>query len=154
MNSSLIENVVIVRSKTRLEQLTEKFNTKAQAKFYVEQNVMNVLQKKSKVAVKKEEAAKSFNEYEREHDSLYSSLGSIHKSLDKKIKYKEIDRTFLSNFIFTEKDLVVVIGQDGLVANTAKYVNNIPIIGVNPDPAQYDGVLLPFNTSNFEAAIE
>jgi NAD kinase len=154
MNVSQIENVVIVRSKTRLEQLTEKFNTKAQAKFYIQQNVTNVLQKKSKVAVKKEEVEKSFNEYEEEHNSLYSSLGSIHKSLSKKIKYKEIDRTFLSNFIFTEKDLVVVIGQDGLVANTAKYVNNIPIIGVNPDPNQYDGVLLPFNTSNFEHAIE
>ncbi len=154
MNNSPIENVVIVRSKTRLEQLTEKFNTKAQAKFYIEQNVTNVLQKKSSKAVKKEEAEKSFREYEEEHNSLYSSLGSIHQSLAKKIKYKEIDRSFLSNFIFTEKDLVVVIGQDGLVANTAKYVNNIPIIGVNPDPTQYDGVLLPFNTSNFEAAIE
>jgi NAD kinase len=154
MDVSQIENVVIVRSKTRLEQLTEKFNTKAQAKFYIEQNVTNVLQKKSKTVVKKEEAEKSFNEYEKEHDSLYASLGSIHQSLSKKIKYKEIDRSFLSNFIFTEKDLVVVIGQDGLVANTAKYVNNIPIIGVNPDPSQYDGVLLPFNTSNFEAAIE
>ena len=154
MNNSEIENVVIVRSKTRLEQLTEKFNTKAQAKFYIEQNVTNVLQKKSSKAVRKEEAEKSFNVYEEEHKSLYSTLGSVHKSLSKKIKYKEIDRTFLTSFIFTEKDLVVVIGQDGLVANTAKYVNNIPIIGVNPDPAQYDGVLLPFNTSNFESAIE
>ncbi len=154
MNATQIENVVVVRSKTRLEQLTEKFNTKAQAKFYIEQSVTNVLQKKKKGAVQKEEAEKSFKEYEREHDSLYSSLGSIHKSLSKKIKYKEIDRTFLSNFIFTEKDLVVVIGQDGLVANTAKYVNNIPIIGVNPDPVQYDGVLLPFHKDNFETAIE
>lgn len=154
MNVAQIENVVVVRSKTRLEQLTEKFNTKAQAKFYIEQNVTNVLSKKSKGVISKKEVEKSFNEYEREHDSLYSSLGSIHQSLSKKIKYKEIDRSFLSNFIFTEKDLVVVIGQDGLVANTAKYVNNIPIIGVNPDPSQYDGVLLPFNTSNFEKAIE
>jgi NAD kinase len=154
MSNSLIENVIIVRSKTRLEQLTEKFNTKAQAKFYIEQNVTNVLQKKSKGIVRKEEAEKSFNEYEEEHDSLYSSLGSINRSLSKKIKHKEIDRSFLSNYIFTEKDLVVVIGQDGLVANTAKYVNNIPIIGVNPDPKQYDGILLPFNTGNFEAAID
>ena len=40
--------------------------------------------------------------------------------------------------------LVVVIGPDGLVANTAKYVGDLPIIGVNPDPARNDGVLLPF----------
>src|SRR5260370_32664614 len=36
------------------------------------------------------------------------------------------------------------LGQDGLVANRAKYVGDAPIIGVNPDPTQFDGVLLPF----------
>jgi hypothetical protein len=39
---------------------------------------------------------------------------------------------------------VVVLGQDGLVANAAKYVGDAPIIGVNPDPVRFDGVLLPF----------
>jgi len=49
--------------------------------------------------------------------------------------------------------MIIVVGQDGLVANTAKYVNNIPIIAVNPDTNRYDGVLLPFNSDNFMTAV-
>ena len=45
--------------------------------------------------------------------------------------------------------MVIVVGQDGLVANTAKYVNEIPIVAINPDPERYDGVLLPFHPENF-----
>lgn len=48
---------------------------------------------------------------------------------------------------------VVVIGQDGLVANTAKYAGDLPIIGVNPDPARNDGVLLPFKVSEARSAL-
>jgi hypothetical protein len=38
----------------------------------------------------------------------------------------------------------VTLGQDGLVANTAKYVKGQPIVAVNPDPERFDGVLMPF----------
>ena len=41
-------------------------------------------------------------------------------------------------------DIVVALGQDGLVANTLKYLQGQPLVGVNPDPHRYDGVLLPF----------
>jgi hypothetical protein len=50
--------------------------------------------------------------------------------------------------------MVVVIGQDGLVANTAKYVSGLPVIAVNPDIDRYDGVLLPFDPDNFISAVE
>ncbi len=49
--------------------------------------------------------------------------------------------------------LVVVIGQDGLVANTAKYVGDLPIVAVNPDPSRNDGVLLPFQIENARSAV-
>jgi len=39
---------------------------------------------------------------------------------------------------------VVVLGRDGLVSNTAKYLDGQAIVGVNPDPQRIDGVLLPF----------
>src|SRR5262249_18002721 len=51
---------------------------------------------------------------------------------------------FMPNYDFSMSTAVVVLGQDGLVANAAKYVGAAPIIGVNPDPARFDGVLLPF----------
>src|SRR5690606_10886883 len=43
---------------------------------------------------------------------------------------------------------VIIIGQDGLLANAAKYVNGRPMIGVNPDPDRYDGALLPFTVDS------
>ena len=30
------------------------------------------------------------------------------------------------------------------MANVAKYVGDQPLVGVNPDPTRFDGVLLPF----------
>jgi hypothetical protein len=49
--------------------------------------------------------------------------------------------------------LVVVVGPDGLVANAAKYVGDLPIIGVNPDQARNDGVLLPFEVGQARGAV-
>jgi NAD kinase len=38
--------------------------------------------------------------------------------------------------------VVVPVGQDGLVANVAKYLDRQPVLGVNPAPDLYDGVLV------------
>ncbi|MEI9866324.1 MAG: hypothetical protein WDN00_17560 [Limisphaerales bacterium] len=45
-----------------------------------------------------------------------------------------VDRSFLPNFVFAPEDTVVTLGQDGLVANTLKYLDGQPVVGVNPDP--------------------
>lgn len=130
------EYAIIVKSKTRLETLIERFNTKAQAKFYIERLGGN------------------FEEYEIEDEIFKNSLNSLQTQLSKVIKNKTIDRQFVSSYIFSEKNLIIVIGQDGLVANTAKYSKNLPIVAVNPDTDRYDGILLPFNTSNFIQGVE
>ena len=130
------EYAIIVKSKTRLETLVERFNTKAQAKFYIERQGGN------------------FEEYEIEDTIFKNSLNSLQTQLSKVIKNKTIDRQYVSSYIFSEKNLIVVIGQDGLVANTAKYSKGLPIIAVNPDVDRYDGILLPFNIENFIHGVE
>lgn len=130
------EYAIIVKSKTRLETLIERFNTKAQAKFYIER------------------LGGDFEEYEVEDETFRISLISLQTQLSKVIKNKTIDRQFVSSYIFSEKNIIIVIGQDGLVANTAKYSVNLPIIAVNPDTERYDGILLPFNISNFIQGVE
>ena len=57
------------------------------------------------------------------------------------------------NFVFGDEDLVIVIGQDGLVANTLKYVPGRPIVDVNPDPNRYDGILLPFRAKDIKSVL-
>src|SRR6267154_3501078 len=129
------ENVIIVIGKTRLEQLTDRFNTKAQTKFYIEHS------------------GGDFEEYESEHETFHKSLGVVLKTSSKHAKMKLIERKFLPNFIFSEHDVVVALGQDGLVANAAKYVGGLPLIGVNPDIKRNDGVLLPFSQNTFEPGL-
>jgi hypothetical protein len=130
------EYAIIVKSPTRLEQLTNRFNTQNQAAFYIRQSGGN------------------FDDYELEHHNFQESLLSVQKQLSSVLKNKIVERNYLPSYLFNEKNLIIVIGQDGLVANTAKYAAGIPIIAVNPDIDRYDGVLLPFTPENFLQGVE
>lgn len=131
-----VEYAIIIKNKTRLEALIERFNTKAQARFYIERS------------------GGDFNDYEVEHEIFHSSLSSVQRNLSTVLKNKIVERRFLPSFIFNDKQVVITVGQDGLVANTAKYVKQIPIVAINPDRERFDGVLLPFNSDNFLTAID
>ncbi|WP_419032783.1 hypothetical protein [Dysgonomonas gadei] len=131
-----IEYAIIVKNKTRLEALVECFNTKSQAKFYIER------------------LGGDFHDYEMEDEIFHDSLNSLQSQLSKVIKHKIVDRTYLPSYLFSDKNMIVVIGQDGLVANTAKYSHARPIVAVNPDKQRYDGVLLPFDTTDFIGGVE
>jgi NAD kinase len=124
----MYEKIVIVTRKTRLEELIERFNSREQARFYIEH------------------MGADFSDYEREHEAYQQALRELRGSLTlvSELKIQVIERAFLANFLFTEKDIVVTIGQDGLVVNTAKYLAGQPVIAVNPDPSRFDGILLPF----------
>lgn len=129
--SPAFDFAIIVRAKTRRELLQDKFQTHAQAKFYVERS------------------GGTIDEIDAEHDQFYRSLEDVIQQLSGKLKYKIIDRGFLPSFLFAENQLIITIGQDGLVANTAKYSKGQPIIGVNPDPERVDGVLLKTQVKTF-----
>ncbi len=130
------ERIILIKSKTRLEQLIERFNSKAQARFYIDHN------------------GGDFSDYELEHNNFYNGLNIVQKKLTQTLNTTLIEKSFLSSFIFAETDLVVVVGQDGLVANTAKYVGNNPIFAINPDLKRNNGVLLPFNIHNYEKKLD
>ncbi|HWT89369.1 MAG TPA: NAD+ kinase [Candidatus Angelobacter sp.] len=121
-----LEKIVLVTRKTRLAELIERFNTLGQARFYIEHSGGNFL------------------EYTAEDDAYRRSIEVAHRSIELGLKLQEIDRSLVPTYTFLPADLVITLGQDGLVANTAKYVGAQPIIGVNPDPVRFDGILLPF----------
>jgi len=131
------EYAVIVRNQTRLERLLQQCSTRSMARFQVESQ------------------GGDFTDYEAEHDVYHESLARVQKELSRLLRNKIIDKSFVPSFIFKGQiPLVIVVGQDGLVANTAKYVDKIPIVAVNPEPVRYDGVLLPFGVTNFVAGVE
>lgn len=123
---SAFDKIVIVTQKTALEELQERFNTREQARFYLEH------------------MGASFESYEAAHDVYVSSLEWLKRSLPDGCRHQLIERGFLPNFLFGDRDLVVALGRDGLVVNTAKYLSSQPLLGFNPDPQRIDGVLVPF----------
>lgn len=168
MKNTGFENVIIIRKPTRLEQLKSRFNTKEQAKFYMQQNKVAFKEKKMASSVAKmakeeifaeqqaafEEAEAEYQNYEAENANFYNSLSEVEKKLSSILKVKILFQDYLPSFTFGPQDMIIVLGQDGLVANTAKYVDGLPIIGINPDPSRYDGILLKYNTENFLEAVK
>lgn len=132
----LTENkIVLVVRETRLEELKARFNTVSQARFYVEQSGGN------------------FSDYESEEGAYRRAVDGAQQSLGRVGRLQVVHRKFLPNFMFGREDVVVAIGQDGLVANTLKYLDGQPLVGVNPDPARYDGLLLPFGVRDLAAVL-
>ncbi|MCJ8313230.1 MAG: hypothetical protein MJK11_09705 [Pseudomonadales bacterium] len=121
---------ILVSRKTRLQELVEKFNTWPQAKFYLEHNNIDAM------------------DYLVEHDTYKSCLQQAERILKPLARFQALDRDFLPNYQFSTQDVVVVIGQDGLVANTLKYLNGQALIAINPDPQRFDGKLLPFEMAD------
>jgi NAD kinase len=127
--------VILVTRKTRLEDLTARYHTVAQAKFYVEH------------------LGADYTDYQREHDVYLAQKQRTVEVLERWGRYQVMDRSFLPSFIFGPQDIVVALGQDGLVANIMKYLDGHPLIGVNPDAGRHDGVLLPFVPSDLAALL-
>src|SRR5215471_5668198 len=132
----MYKKLIIVTRKTRLQELVERFNTKSQAQFYIEH------------------AGGDFADYELEDDAYRRSLDVLRRTLEFEIPQQMVDRSLVPTFQFRNDDLVFTLGQDGLVANTAKYVGNQPIIAVNPEPSRFDGILLPFSPEEARGAAE
>ena len=131
------EYAIVIKSKTRLERLLEQDSTKRMARFRVESQ------------------GGDFSDFEAEHEVYHESLSTVQNRLSKVLRNKLVDRSLVPSYLFKgDIPLVIVIGQDGLVANSAKYVGSIPMIAVNPEPRRYDGVLLPFTPEDFLEAVE
>jgi NAD kinase len=130
------EKIVVVTRKTRLEELVERFNTRKQAKFYIEHMGLD------------------FSDYEQEHEVYAAAVALLKKELaEHGRKLQWIDWTYLPNFLFAPDDAVVTVGRDGLVVNTAKYLDGQAIVAVNPDPSRNDGILLPFTAQTAPAGM-
>ncbi|MBL4761355.1 MAG: sugar kinase [Gammaproteobacteria bacterium] len=126
MSTAIQYRYILVTRKTRLQELIERFNTWPQAKFYLEHNNVDT------------------EDYLVEHDLYQYRIAEAEKTLKARGRFQSLERSFLPSYQFAQSDIIVVIGQDGLVANTLKYLNGQPVIGINPDPERWGGKLLPF----------
>ena len=124
------DKIVVITRKTALEEQVERSNTRAQARFYVEHLGM------------------SFGEVEAAHDVYQSVVNRLRTDLRDQVselRSQFVERSYLPNFQFGPNDIVLTVGPDGLVVNTAKYLDGQPLVAINPDPKRIDGVLVPFS---------
>jgi len=127
--------IVLVTRKTRLQDMVVRYNTVEQAKFQAEHLGLD------------------FSDFLAEDRAYAHALASVAEVLERHGRLQRLDRGFLPNFLFPPGCLVVVLGQDGLVANTLKYLDGQPLLAINPDPARWDGVLLPFTADDLPKII-
>src|SRR6266478_5917852 len=130
MNRLSENKIVLVTRPTRLAELVIRFNTVSQARFYIEHQ------------------GADFTDYLREDGTYHRALSETQAALAQVGRVQIVDRGFLPNFVFAPDDTVVTLGQDGLVANTLKYLDGQPVVGVNPDPERWDGKLLRFKVGD------
>ena len=118
-----LPRVVAITRKTPLEQLIERFGTSGQARFYVE------------------DKGRKWADYERIQARFDLAMNTVMGAIPAEQQRVRLDRGDLDRFIFRDDDIIVIVGQDGLVPNVAKYLKGQTVIGINSDPEIFDGVL-------------
>ncbi|MDP2308536.1 MAG: hypothetical protein Q8P18_21125 [Pseudomonadota bacterium] len=130
-----LPRLVVVTRKSALTQLRARHGTTGQAKFYL-------ASRKQKL-----------DTYEDGDARLEAGLATVLSALPSERRRARVDRDELDRFVFEPEDIVFVVGQDGLVANVAKYLDKQPVIGINPDPSRFDGVLCRIPPGSAAAAL-
>jgi NAD kinase len=118
-----VPRVVVVSRRSEYEELLIAQSTHRQAAFFLESRGRNIEELVRRDALQTE------------------ALNAVLAAIPNKWRRARIQRHELDRFLFEPGDVVVAVGQDGLVANTAKYLDGQTVLGVNPDPAHNEGVL-------------
>lgn len=119
-----VPRVVVVTRPTEYEALLARHGTREQARFFLERR------------------GQTIGDVEARHALREEALAAISRATPVAWRRVRIGRADLARFVFEPDDLVVAVGQDGLVANAAKYLVGQLVLGVNPDPGRNDGVLV------------
>ena len=116
--------VVVVTRATEYADLLAAHGTHEQARFFLETR------------------GRKIDEVRARHELQAEALASVSRAVPRAWRRAHVLRSDLARFLFEPEDIVIAVGQDGLVANAAKYLDGQPVIGLNPDPSRFDGVLV------------
>jgi hypothetical protein len=117
--------VVLVHRRTEYTELLARHATRGQAEFFLASR------------------GRSIDEVIARHESLQSSLARVSAAIPEGVRQARVERSDLDRYVFSPEDVIVIVGQDGLVANVAKYLSGQPVIGIDPEPQRNAGVLVP-----------
>jgi NAD kinase len=123
--ASLPPRAVLVTRETDYERLLAVHATREQARFFLKSR------------------GQDLEPLIARHEAFHATMHRVRLSIPDSWRIAKAARADLDRFLFAPEDVVVVVGQDGLVANLAKYLGGQPVIGVNPAPDLFEGVLVP-----------
>ncbi|WP_163507407.1 NAD(+)/NADH kinase [Fodinicola acaciae] len=121
---TLAPRVVVVHRRTELDELLARHGTRGQAAFFLSTR------------------GRDLTEVEDRHLLQRKALATVLAAIPADWRRGAVEREDLPRFLFAPDDVVVVVGQDGLVANVAKYLDGQPVIGINADRQRNPGVLV------------
>ncbi|MFD5322313.1 hypothetical protein [Streptomyces sp. NPDC127092] len=121
---SLAPRAVLVHRTTEYEELLARHGTHGQAAFQLAAR------------------GRSVTEVRERHERNRRALAEVSAAVPLRWRQARVERADLDRFLFGPEDVVVVVGQDGLVANAAKYLSGQPVVGVDDDPGRNPGVLV------------
>ncbi len=121
---SLTPRVVVVHRRTEYDELLATHGTRGQAAFFLGTRGRDIA------------------ELEERHRLAQRAIETATAAVPVDWRRGSVERSDVSRFLFSPDDVVVVVGQDGLVANVAKYLRGQPVIGIDPEPGRNAGALV------------
>ncbi len=133
--STLAPRVVVVARPSELTELRGRHGTRAAAAYFLR------------------ERGRSLDEVDARHEALQAALTAVGGAIPADWRRGHVSRADLPRFLFAPEDVVVAVGQDGLVANVAKYLDGQPVVGVDPEPGRNAGVLVRHQPASVAALL-
>jgi NAD kinase len=122
---TLPPRAVLVHRRTELQELLQRHGTRGQAAFFLETR------------------GRRIEDVEDRHHAVQAAITAATSAIPVDWYRGLVERDDLPRFLFAPGDIIVAVGQDGLVANIAKYLDGQVVIGINPEPGRNPGVLVP-----------
>ncbi|MFI1393482.1 hypothetical protein [Streptomyces sp. NPDC020681] len=127
---SLAPRAVLVHRTSEYEELLARHGTHGQAGFFLSSR------------------GRSIEDVAERHRRARRALADAAAAVPLNWRQARVDRADLDRFLFGPEDVVVVVGADGLVANTAKYLSGQPVVGIDTEPGRNPGVLVRHRTKD------
>ena len=121
---TLPPRAVLVSRRTELQELLDRHGTRGQVEFFLRTR------------------GRGIEQAEARHRAIRSAISIVSSAVPASWRRGLVERAELPRFLFEPGDIIVIVGQDGLVANVAKYLDGQVVIGINPEPRRNPGVLV------------
>jgi hypothetical protein len=122
---TLTPRAVLIHRRTELQELLERHGTRGQAAFFLQTRGRRIA------------------DIEGRHQAVLAAMAAVTAAIPADWRRGLVERADLPRFLFDPEDIIIAVGQDGLVANIARYLDGQIVIGINPEPDRNPGVLVP-----------